>query len=400
MDARWRRAAGVSSGDVGQPHLPARRRRRDPRDQQVHGQGPMATKDRRTVGLDARRGGRHGICDRALALAGAAGRTGGGAEHDRRAPALGERPAESSRVLSLARQRQAFLRLSERHRVCVECAHWQRALDLPRSWSGQGQPEPGEWGALLRRLLGRAAGRARARRPSAVGERVGRSIGGQRHVLFDTGGDVWTSVSRQHRRARIRIRRVLGQTRLGCADRRLRVRLASRHQRAWFGADHIPGLLRRHVLCTRRSLRTRRLALSRRRQDLRLGHNRRADRLFRQPRPPHDRAWDLNRQSGVLDENGLVRPRHKRRPLPVPVGHHRPVRARPLRSHVAAQGCRGEGFEGGSRRKAQPQPPASPSARASEKRAATRTTPAALALTTVQPPRVAETQPCPLTTVQ
>ncbi len=103
--------------------------------------------------------------------------------------------------------------------------------------------------------------------------------------------------------------------------------------------------------------------------------------------PPHDGPRDLHRESRVLDEDGRVRPSGERRPLPLPVRRHGPVRAR-SQNRSPSQGGSG-GPEG------QAHPPPSPRARASEKRAATRTTPGASTLTAVHPPEADETQACP-----
>src|SRR5262249_14363947 len=65
----------------------------------------------------------------------------------------------------------------------------------------------------------------------------------------------------------------------------LRVRLAGRHQRPGHRPHHLRGLIRRQLLRAQRALRADHLEIQRRREDLRLGHDRRPHPLLRRPPP-------------------------------------------------------------------------------------------------------------------
>ena len=284
MGAERPHAARVPTRPLRRPHLPAGRRRRAQRHQHPHRTHVLEPSAGDALGILARRGGKHCLRHRAHPPR-QRQREGGGTQlHQRRHP-LVTQPVKPQRVLTAAGPRHAVLWLPERDRLCAQRAHWRRAVDIPRPRRRQGQPIAVRRSALLRRLFGPPAGDLRADRPAPVDQRLGRRPARQRYLLLDRRRRLRPRLPGQHRRARLRLRRLHGEARLGRADRCLRIRLAGHHQRTRPRTQHLSRLLQRHLLCAQRPLRSDRVEVQRARAHLRLGHNHRAHRLLRRPRP-------------------------------------------------------------------------------------------------------------------
>ncbi len=194
-------------------------------------------------------------------------------------------PSESS---PLRRPRPRLLRLPERHRLRAERAQRQRRSGptTPPARSRRARRSPTACstsattpGTCRRSPSGPAAGSGAAApkarcSAAAPSTRPPPSIYG-RVFLGNTDGRVYAYDAST------------GTPRLGRADRRLRLRLARRHERPRPRPDDLRRLLRRHLLRAQRPLRAHQLEVQRARADLRLGHDRRPHRLLRRPRPAH-----------------------------------------------------------------------------------------------------------------
>ena len=246
------------------------------------------------------------------------------------ARSAGRAPAQPQRVLAAGRPRHALLRLPERHRLRANARNGNVVWTYHAAGAVKASPTLVRRNPLLRRLLRPRPGDLRAHRPADLAQRLRRRAARQRHLLLDRRGRSTAASSSATPTGASTPTTPPPAARLGGADRRLRLRLPRRHQRARPRPDRLRRLLQRHLLRAQRPLRAHQLAASTR-TGASPARPRSSGASSTSPTSATHRTYGLGISTGrvaLRDAHRLLRPRDQRRQQHLPDRLHRPLRAR------------------------------------------------------------------------